>query len=133
MINTFTHKGGHQEVLRSSGISFHSSALLLPQVGSHILAVTHDGFKLSSSQLSHYRDIACFFPNHSCKNPGSDNHRKTVGFFRYVSLWAVRPNKLKHQSLQQRKVYCRATQGRWAFGSCSKPPNSLMAFGEKFF
>ena len=25
----------------------------------------------------------------------------------------VRPNKLKHQSLEQRKLYCRAKQGEW--------------------
>ena len=50
------------------------------------------------------------------------------------SLWkwcTVRPNKPKHWSLEQRKVYCKG-QARRTAGSCSKDPNSSMVFREQF-
>ena len=40
-------------------------------------------------------------------------------------------NNLKHQNLEQRKVYCRAKQGERG-GSCSKDLKSLTVFREEF-
>ena len=43
----------------------------------------------------------------------------------------VRPNKLTHWNLRQRKVYCKG-QARSMGGSCSKHPNSPIVFWEEF-
>ena len=44
----------------------------------------------------------------------------------------VRPNKWKHQSLEQRKFYCRAKQGDWV--ACAhKKRNPLIVLGENFY
>ena len=43
----------------------------------------------------------------------------------------VRANKLKHQSLEHRKIYCRDKQGEWV-ACAQKNPSSPMVLGEKF-
>ena len=43
----------------------------------------------------------------------------------------VRPNKPKHQSLEQRRVYCRGRARRMG-PSCSKDQNFSMIFREAF-
>ena len=49
------------------------------------------------------------------------------------SWCTVRPNKLKLQSLEQRKVYCRAKQGeRRLVPRHSLTPNSLKSFSKAF-
>ena len=44
---------------------------------------------------------------------------------------ALKPNKLKSQSSEQRKVYCGAKQEELG-SSCSKVLNSLTVWGEQF-
>ena len=98
----------HQE-----SVSLDSSALLLPQLGSHILVVAHDHFKLISSQLRNHGDIACFVPHNSSKNPRSDNYRKSVGLLWNASSCTVRQTKWNVRVWSKRKVNCRAKQGKW--------------------
>ena len=50
---------------------------------------------------------------------------------KFLVRCTVSPNKPKCQSLEQRKMYCKG-QARRMGGSCSKDPNSLMAFREEF-
>lgn len=46
------------------------------------------------------------------------------------ALPTVKPNKWKHQGLEQRKVYCRAIQrDQWLI---AKPPNSPKDFNQAF-
>ena len=44
---------------------------------------------------------------------------------------AVKPNKQKHQSLEQRMVSCKG-KARSMSGSCAKGTNSFMVFREEF-
>ena len=44
----------------------------------------------------------------------------------------MRPNKHKHQGLEQTKVYFRVSSKKKPDGSCSKDPNSRMVFRKVF-
>ena len=106
--------------ISSSGVPFSSSLQSFPASGSFLMSwlFASGGQSIRASDLASVllMNTQGWFP---------------LGLTGLCTWCTVRPNKLKHQSLGQREVYCRAIQGELV-ACAQRTPNSQKGFSKAF-